>query len=126
MFKQVITIVALSISLPTLADWVTITSVQQVELGYNSAGDAAVIGGVGTAISGGEAWEVLVGVVGGAIIGDVVSDYRDGVEIRIRNAKGRSSTIVQDGQIRQFKLGDAELQEVHHNGEKKLRVVPNA
>ncbi|MEZ8284428.1 MULTISPECIES: hypothetical protein [Vibrio] len=126
MFKQVITIVALSISLPTLADWVTITSVQQVELGYNSAGDAAVIGGVGTAISGGDAWEVLGGVVGGAIIGDVVSDYRDGVEIRIRNAKGRSSTIVQDGQIRQFKLGDAELQEVHHNGEKKLRVVPNA
>ncbi|MFS1931992.1 hypothetical protein [Vibrio splendidus] len=126
MFKQVITIVALSISLPTLADWVTITSVQQVELGYNSAGDAAVIGGVGTAISGGNAWEVLGGVVGGAIIGDVVSDYRDGVEIRIRNAKGRSSTIVQDGQIRQFKLGDAELQEVHHNGEKKLRVVPNA
>ncbi|MEZ8016988.1 hypothetical protein ACED63_01060 [Vibrio splendidus] len=126
MFKQVITIVALSISLPTLADRVTITSVQQVELGYNSAGDAAVIGGVGTAISGGDAWEVLGGVVGGAIIGDVVSDYRDGVEIRIRNAKGRSSTIVQDGQIRQFKLGDAELQEVHHNGEKKLRVVPNA
>ncbi|MFS1489305.1 hypothetical protein BCT96_000915 [Vibrio splendidus] len=126
MFKQVITIVALSISLPTLADWVTITSVQQVELGYNSAGDAAVIGGVDTAISGGDAWEVLGGVVGGAIIGDVVSDYRDGVEIRIRNAKGRSSTIVQDGQIRQFKLGDAELQEVHHNGEKKLRVVPNA
>ncbi|MEZ9336747.1 hypothetical protein AB4176_02575 [Vibrio splendidus] len=126
MFKQVITIVALSISLPTLADWVTITSVQQVELGYNSAGDAAVIGGVGTAISGGDAWEVLGGVVEGAIIGDVVSDYRDGVEIRIRNAKGRSSTIVQDGQIRQFKLGDAELQEVHHIGEKKLRVVPNA
>ncbi|PMG37139.1 hypothetical protein BCU97_11715 [Vibrio splendidus] len=126
MFKQVVTIVALSISLPTLADWVTITSVQQVELGYNSAGDAAVIGGVGTAISGDDAWEVLGGVVGGAIIGDVVSDYRDGVEIRIRNAKGRSSTIVQDGQIRQFKLGDAELQEVHHNGEKKLRVVPNA
>ncbi|MEZ9720454.1 hypothetical protein AB4354_03580 [Vibrio splendidus] len=126
MFKQVVTIVALSISLPTLADWVTITSVQQVELGYNSAGDAAVIGGVGTAISGGDAWEVLGGVVGGAIIGDVVSDYRDGVEIRIRNAKGRSSTIVQDGQIRQFKLGDAELQEVHYNGEKKLRVVPNA
>ncbi|MEZ9396733.1 hypothetical protein AB4393_12260 [Vibrio splendidus] len=126
MFKQVITIVALSISLPTLADRVTITSVQQVELGYNSAGDAAVIGGVGTAISGGDAWEVLGGVVGGAIIGDVVSDYRDGVEIRIRNAKGRSSTIVQDGQIRQFKLGDAELQEVHHNGEKKLKVVPNA
>ncbi|WP_394138622.1 hypothetical protein [Vibrio chagasii] len=125
MFKQVITIVALSISLPTLADWVTITSVQQVELGYNSAGDAAVIGGVGTAMSGGDAWEVLGGVVGGAIIGDVVSNYRDGVEIRIRNTKGRSSTIVQDGQISQFKLGDAELQEVHHNGEKKLRVVPN-
>lgn len=127
MFKKLLMASALCLmAVPALADWVTILSIKQVELGYNSSTDGAVIGGVASAVDGGDGWDIIGSAVAGAVIGNVLSDNEKGVEIRIRNAKGRTSTIVQPGEIHHFRLGSAELEEMHHNGERRYRVRPNA
>lgn len=126
MLKQIVAIVAISLSLPALADWITITSVKPVELGYNNMGLAVVSAEVGTTMSSHGTWEALDDVIGSGVIKGTISSYRDGVKIDIRNAQGQHSTVVQEGQIHQFKVGDAELHEADHNSRVRLRVLPNA
>ncbi|MGF1720705.1 hypothetical protein L4D20_11770 [Vibrio kyushuensis] len=92
-------------SFSTFSDWVTIESIRLVgiknepqnHIGFNSD----------TAIRKADA------------------NYREGVEIHIRNANGLRSVIAQVGMHSQFKQGSAVLQEVIQNGQKFLRVLPN-
>ncbi|ABV35461.1 hypothetical protein Ssed_0850 [Shewanella sediminis HAW-EB3] len=112
-------------SLSALAETIYITAVEHIDLGSSSAGSGAMIGGVTGAVAGDSWGDIAVGVIGGAIVGDVVSDSRDGVKISIEYLDGRQRVVIQDGNIKNFRLGTAELEEIHHGSSVKLEIRPN-
>ncbi|WP_076415353.1 hypothetical protein [Shewanella sp. UCD-KL12] len=122
--------ILLSLLLPlvtfsALAEPVNITSVDHINLGSRHAGSGAMIGGVAGAVAGDSWGDIAIGALGGAIIGDVVSDHRQGVKISIEHADGRQRVVVQQGDMKQFRLGEAELEEIHHGADIKFEVRPN-